>query len=280
MQLDVEVGNYSPTARKVTVEVALGNSTWRLTGTCPPGRSTTLSEEIGVRKPGWQSGEARLVGVDDALAADNVCPFVLQVRPQPTYVLMTRQAKGRKATSSLFLECALAPTVAKGRQRRNDQSPVGRSHRSGLVRSRRAGRRRLDPVGSSRQALRRDGQAAGGAAASRPADPVRGRELVDATNLKRLCEVAGSGLQMPVEFTPPPAGQVRRDLFLTSVRRDSPPFARLRRQPDVDDRPAAFRRRAELAAARNGRGRRRAGRATTTARPASCSVRPTPARWR
>ncbi len=49
-------------------------------------------------------------------------------------------------------------------------------------------------------------------------------ELIDATNLKRLCEAAGSGLQMPVEFTPPPAGQVRRDLFLTSVRRDSPPF--------------------------------------------------------
>jgi hypothetical protein len=50
-------------------------------------------------------------------------------------------------------------------------------------------------------------------------------ELADATNLKRLCEVAGSGLQMPVEFTPPPIGQVRRDLFLTSMRRESPAFA-------------------------------------------------------
>ena len=38
-QLDVEVGNYSPTARKVTVEVSVGDSSWRLTGTCPPGRT-------------------------------------------------------------------------------------------------------------------------------------------------------------------------------------------------------------------------------------------------
>ena len=49
-------------------------------------------------------------------------------------------------------------------------------------------------------------------------------ELIDATNLKRLGEAAGSGLQMPVEFTPPPAGQARRDLFYTAVRRDSAPL--------------------------------------------------------
>ena len=50
-------------------------------------------------------------------------------------------------------------------------------------------------------------------------------ELIDATNLKRLSETSGSGLQMPVEFTPPPAGHVRRDLFLTSVQRESPLFS-------------------------------------------------------
>ena len=72
-----------------------------------------MTEEIGARGPGWQAGEARLVGVDDALAADNVCPFVLHVRPPPNYVLLTRQAPGRKATSSLFLECALAPAAAQ-----------------------------------------------------------------------------------------------------------------------------------------------------------------------
>ncbi|MEN6451315.1 MAG: hypothetical protein ABFC96_12560, partial [Thermoguttaceae bacterium] len=48
--------------------------------------------------------------------------------------------------------------------------------------------------------------------------------MIDATNLKRLCEAAGSGLQLPVEFLPPPPGQTRRDLVFTSVRRESPPF--------------------------------------------------------
>jgi len=224
VQLDVEVGNYSPTARKVTVEVALGNSTWRLSGTCPRGRRTTLSEEIGVRRPGWQTGEARLVGVDDALAADNVCPFVLLVRPQPTYVLMTRQTKGRKATSSLFLECALAPAL-QNNGRRNNQSPS-------VV--------RMDPASFDHAALPagdlilldHPGKLSDETVKLLAALLHRGRpvlyvasELTDATNLKRLCEVAGSGLQMPVEFTPPPTGQVRRDLFFTSMRRDTPAFA-------------------------------------------------------
>jgi hypothetical protein len=50
-------------------------------------------------------------------------------------------------------------------------------------------------------------------------------EPIDATNLKRLGEAAGPGLQMPVEFTPPPAGQIRRNLLLKSVRGEEPPFA-------------------------------------------------------
>ena len=223
VQLDVEVGNYSPTARKITVEAALGDSTWRLSGTCPPGRRTTLSDEIGVRRPGWQTGEARRVGVDDALAADNVCPFVLLVRPQPTYVLMTRQAKGRKATSSLFLECALAPTGGNN-ARRGNQSPS-------VV--------RVDPASFDHATLTagdlilldHPGKLSDETVKLLAALLHRGRpilyvaaELADATNLKRLCEVAGSGLQMPVEFTPPPVGQMRRDLFFTSVRRDSPVF--------------------------------------------------------
>ena len=224
VQLDVEVGNYSPTTRKIAVEVSLGNSTWRLAGTCRPGRRTTLSEEIGVRRPGWQTGEARLLGVDDALAADNVCPFALLVRPQPTYVLMTRQTKGRKPTSSLFLECALSPALQND-GKRDKQSPS-------VV--------RIDPASFDHAAL-----AAGDlilldhpgklsdetikllAALLRRGRPILyvAAELVDATNLKRLGEVAGAGLQMPVEFTPPPIGQVRRDLFLTSMRRETPAFA-------------------------------------------------------
>ena len=223
-QLDVEVANYSPTARKVTVEVALGDSSWRLSGACPPGRTTTLTEEIGPHRPGWQSGEARLVGVDDALAADNVYPFVLHVRPRPNYVLLTRQASRRKATSSLFLECALAPTAKRDRDHK-DQSPS-------VVRADPASYDRSIVAASDLILLDHPGKLgeetvkllAGLLRRGRPILYVAG-ELIDATNLKRLSEAAGSGLQMPVEFTPPPAGQARRDLFFTSIRRDSPAFS-------------------------------------------------------
>ena len=235
-QLDVDVGNYTPTARKVTVEAAVGNSTWRLTGTCPPGRSTTLTEELGGGRPGWLAGEARLVGVDDALAADNVYPFVLCVRPQPTYVLLTRQAQGRKATSSLFLECALAPT-ARSKRTTYDQSPAKGSRAGGELPAPRIVR--MDPAALDQAAvaagdlivLDHPGKLTDETVKLLAALLHRGRpilyvaaELIDATNLKRLGEAAGSGLQMPVEFTPPPAGQARRDLFYTAVRRDSAPL--------------------------------------------------------
>jgi hypothetical protein len=221
--LEVEVGNYTPTARKVSVDVTLGDSTCRLTGTCPAGRRTTLSEEIGSRRPGWLSGEARLVGIDDALAADNVYPFVLQVRRQPTYALITRQPKGRKATSSLFLECALAPTARKGKTPGGDAPRVVR----------------IDPAAFDQSAaasgdmilLDHPGKLGDEAVKLLAALLHRGRpmiyvaaESIDATNLKRLGEATGGGLQMPVEFAPPPAGHVRRDLFITAVQRESPPF--------------------------------------------------------
>ncbi len=50
-------------------------------------------------------------------------------------------------------------------------------------------------------------------------------ETIDATNLKRLAEAGSSGLRMPVEFTPPPAGASRHNLFLKSVREQEPPFS-------------------------------------------------------
>ena len=87
-----------------------------MTGTCPPGRSTTLTEELGGGRPGWLAGEARLVGVDDALAADNVYPFVLCVRPQPTYVLLTRQATGERPLPA----CSSNAPCADGEEQAHD----------------------------------------------------------------------------------------------------------------------------------------------------------------
>ena len=197
VQLEVEVANYSPATRKMAVNVALGHSSWRLSGTCLPGRSTTLVEETGPRPPGWEWGEARLVGVgvDDALAADNVRPFVLQVRPPPRYVLITRQAASRRPTSSLFLECRAGAAWWCGRpacrrwwcgrpacRHRNagetpapQRRPVARrrARRPGGARPAGGRRGRSDSLGPSGNTAGGDDQAALGADASRAADPLR-----------------------------------------------------------------------------------------------------------
>jgi hypothetical protein len=220
VQLEVEVGNFTPTPRPVSVEVAIGEATWRLSGTCREKGSVTLTEEIELRQVGWQAGEARLVGVDDALVADNVRWFVVRVRPEPVYALITRQPAGRQASSSRFLECAL--------------SPEGRAKEKGAARV-----LRLTPADADSAALApadlivldHPGKLsddaikllAGLLHRGRPVLYVAG-EVIDATNLKLLTDVAGSGLRMPVEFMPPAAGQPRRNLFLTAVRRDEPPF--------------------------------------------------------
>src|SRR5204863_4207346 len=74
-RIEVEVGNYSATARDVRVDLAIGKATFRLTGLCPPGLSTPLSTAITPTDAGWQLGEARLIDVEDALKADDRRPF-------------------------------------------------------------------------------------------------------------------------------------------------------------------------------------------------------------
>jgi hypothetical protein len=219
-QLIVEIGNFSPTPRRATVEVAIGQSTWRLEAVCPAGRITTLSDDIELRRVGWQSGEARLVGVDDALAADNVYPFVVRVKTKPVYALVTGQKIDLRPSSSHFLQCALVPEDADGKDA------------SGRV-------IRLDPADMDATALAtadlilldHPGKLSDEAIQLLCGLLHRGRpviyvasELIDATNLKRLGDAAGGGLRMPVEFSPPPAGQPRRNLSIVSARREEPPF--------------------------------------------------------
>lgn len=224
IQLAVEVGNFTPAARKVEVEVDLGGRTWRLEGAVPDGGRAVLTAEIQLRSLGWQWGEARLVGVDDALPADDARPLVVEVRPKPVYVLVSREPATLKPSSSHYLQCALAPETRPG------AAPEGSS--ASLV--------RMDPARIDRQAL---GAAdlilldhpgkleeetvallAGLLRRGRPVIYVAA-ETIDAVNLKRLADAAGGGLQMPVEFMPPPAAQPRRNLALGRVRRDEPPFA-------------------------------------------------------
>ncbi len=221
VRVEIEVGNFTPAARKVTVDVVLGQVHRRLEGHCPAGGQAVLAEEIEIRDTGWQWGEARLVGVDDALAADNVRPLVVELRPRPTYLLLTREPAGRRPASSYFLQCGLVPD---GRDNKRASATLVRLDPSAgdaktlasadLVCLDHPGKLSDDAVKTLASLLRR-GQSLLYVAA----------EPIDATNLKRLGEAAGPGLQMPVEFTPPPAGQVRRNLLLKSVRGEEPPFA-------------------------------------------------------
>jgi hypothetical protein len=220
VRLEVDIGNFSNTPRQVQVEVTLGPSSYRLSGPCPPGNKTTLSMEVAPRGAGWLAGEARLLEVQDALPGDNVRPFVLEVRPAPTYVLITRQPAEQRPSSSYYLERALVPTALRPAQR---ESKVVR----------------LDPGHLDREALAaaevlvldHPGRLSDDALKLLVGALRRGRGILyvtadneDATNLKRLTEGAGAELQMPVEFAPPSATQRRRGLFLTEVRREQVPF--------------------------------------------------------
>lgn len=220
-ELIVEVGNYSPSPRKVAVEVMLGEAVHTLEGFCPAGRRTRLSEGIELRQAGWQTGQARLVGVEDALAADNTCPLVARVRPKPVYALITREGAAQRPSSSHYLECALVPDA------RQAAEPSGQ-----VV--------RLAPQAMDRQGLASSEVIVLDHPGPLPPEAIdllagllrRGRpilyaaaETADAVNLRRLGQAAGSGLRMPVEFRPPDESQRRRELFLTAARAEEAPFA-------------------------------------------------------
>lgn len=219
-RLEVDVGNYSPAAQVVQVEIELGAVAYRLEGLCAAGGMTTLSTEAVLRETGWQIGEARLTGIQDNLPDDNVRPFVLEVRPPPTYLLVSRQAADRRPSSSYFVERALVPFLPD--ESRSLEKVV-----------------RIGPAGLDRETASAADLLVFDHPGKLPPDAIqlvasllrRGRgilyiaaEPMDATNLKLLADAAGSDLQMPVEFAPPSAGQLRRNLFLTEVDRQRPPF--------------------------------------------------------
>jgi hypothetical protein len=226
-RLEVDVGNYSKSPRKVDVELALGSNVYHLSGSCPPGVKTTLGTEATLREPGWQVGEARLLAVDDGLSADDRRPLAIEVRRPPSYLLLTRQPATSgandpgQASSSYFLQRALAPfTPREGRPQetvvRVDPARLegeAFSHADLIV---------LDHPGKLSEptlellaSLVQRGRSALYVAA----------EPIDATNLSLLAKAAGASLQMPVEFVPPQAGQARRNLFIADFNRREPPFS-------------------------------------------------------
>ncbi len=220
-RVEVEIGNYSGAARQVEVELTLGESTFRLDGLCPAHARTTLTTKVSLGTAGWQSGRARLLNVEDALAADDQRAFVLEVRPATTYALITRQRADLKPSSSYFLERGLVPWLAR---------PGRPQQRVLRIAPDELDRETLAPA--DLLVLDHPGRLNDGAISLLTSLLQRGRPLlyiaaepVDATNLRMLAHAAGTSLRMPVEFARPPAGQPRQKLFLTDLRREAAPFA-------------------------------------------------------
>jgi hypothetical protein len=242
IDLEAEVGNYSSTPRKVQVEFSLAGAVYRSDErVCPANGKVTLSTNAVLRAGGWQGGEARLLGVDDALKADDARPFVLNVRPGVVYLLVTREPAGELASSSYYVERALAPggkgvrftlpTRPEGSFAQNEPDPFsGRGTEKVLrVRPGQLDQETLAPA--DLVVLDHPGKLSAEAIGMLASLIARGKavfyvaaEPVDASNLKLLVEAAGPALKMPVEFVPA-GGAARRDLRLERVRSELPPFS-------------------------------------------------------
>ena len=245
-QLKIRIGNYTGTARKVQVEVNAGDETWRLSGLCPSGRETVLSESIDLRHEGWFPAVARLVDVDDALAEDNTRHFVIHADRPPVFGLLTRRREKERIsiqrdsrfstatatrlvpTSDDFLECALSLDTFTDESDSSGKSAtaerVVRFHPDELNPARMAGCEVVfidHPGKLTDEAI----LAISGLLRRHRAICYLVSEPVDATNLKRLLG-ATSGVALPVEFTPPDrhsatAQTARQWDFL---RKDEAPF--------------------------------------------------------
>lgn len=220
VRIEVEVGNYGPAPRQARVELRVGELTFQIEGLCPPGGSATLFQEVEPRTTGWQLGEARLLNSNDVLPADDVRPLALDVRRPAMYTLVTREPATLRPSSSYYVERALVPVTSRAeitgqKVQRVDPLHVTREALVGadLIVLDHPGKLATDAIGWLANFMRR-----GRAVLYIAAEPV------DATNLKLIADAVGAGLQMPVDFTPPPSGQPRRDLFLTEVRRGERPW--------------------------------------------------------
>jgi len=229
-RLDVEVGNYSPASRKLSVQVEFDgdsdSSTYHLSGVCEANKTATLSQDVMFAHSGWRAGRARLLDNDDSLPADDVRSFAMEVRPAPRYALVSRETAARSDTSSFYLERALAPLAAR-------QAETHHADDSTLLARFDPGQ--IDDQGVSASdliVLDHPGKLSDAALRRLWGLLERGRnilyfaaEAVDALNLKKLVSDSGGGLQLPVEFMPASAGRPRHDLFLSVVHPDESPFA-------------------------------------------------------
>jgi hypothetical protein len=228
LRLEVEVGNFSESPQTVNVEVVVGSVSVRLSGLCAANSSSVLTGETALRETGWQIGEARLLGVSDALAADNVRACVFDVRQTPKFALITREPATKRPSDSYFIERALAPADVVDTGAGNDRA----DSTGGKL-------PRLDPAQLDREVIGAVDLLIVVRPGRLPEDSVnqlasvirRGRGILyvaadaaDGANLRLLANATSGLLKMPVEFAPPSAKHARRQRLLAEVKKDEPPF--------------------------------------------------------
>lgn len=221
-KFEIEIGNYSTARQQVRVELTLGDTVYHVEGVCPKGVRTTLVTEVTLPPAaGWVSGSARLM-TEDALAIDNVRPFVVHVAAAPTFALITRESRSLSASSTYFVERALAPS---------EEIVTGKT--SGRVNRIAPDAVELNAVAPANLIVIDHPGKLPPAAISLLANLVRrgkpmlyiAAEQMDAVNLRLLADAVGTDLKLPVQFVPPAAGAFRRDLTIMDARRDQAPFA-------------------------------------------------------
>ncbi len=218
-RVQVEVANYSDAPRQAQVAVEVGQSVQRIEGPCPPMGKVLLSANMVLQDAGWPTGRARLLNAGDGLPEDDSRWFAVEVRPAPTFALITRQDSAPSVLSSYFLERSLAPF-----------NGTGRSYERVV---------RLDPMRLTRESLLpadmlvldHPGKLSVADAELLSSLVRRGKpmlyvaaEPVDATNLERFSEAAATDLQLPVRFLPPASPRNRQGLILADFQTDQSPF--------------------------------------------------------
>ncbi len=219
LQMEVAIANYSSTGREGTVEVSLGDAVYPLTATFPPQEVTLLMQEVPAPSAGWLWGQIRLAGADDALVADDERSFVIRLRGQPKYTIITQQTnKGRQLSSSQLLGYGLAPEWdGEATSLRLESIEPSRLDNQSLVEADlialdHCGKLSPEHIGLLARQIR----------LGRPVLYVTS-EAIDAVNLNAL--VTEAQIELPVALAPPQTGTIRRDLHLVPPVTPRPPLA-------------------------------------------------------
>ncbi len=220
-EFTVQVGNFSDAPRNVRVELALGPAVVPLEGHAPARARTTLSGRVPLPGLGWQLGEVRLLGEEDALPQDDALAICTEAHPHPRLAILTRDSNDGIASAGYYVARALAAIGAPASTER-DQTTW------------------LDAADPDVETLRstevvvivRPGRLTRQTTAVLAAMLQRGRgflyvaaDALDAANLKDLSEAVGTSARFPVEFMPQQGNRDGAERFLNDVDRRRPPFA-------------------------------------------------------